>query len=582
MVFVENKGDADGAYHPGFNEIALKRNLRLDQKRLKSVLIHEIQHAIQSIEGFADGASVRYWDEQRGNNRVNDDRSSRQLYRDTAGEVEARDVQSRMDMTAVERKNTRPDIDRTDVVFAENGSIALHLTEFEEEQLNKQSFYKKVNSTIAKIVSEKGRIDGSGKIVDIIQMSPRTAAMVNASSSGKIDISQKKIGLNPSDVWHEYKRHTVSSDEISRNQVAFTKRTFANAIKCIISPDIVETIFDGTSNPTQAQSFAYVKKAKNGNYVVVEAVGGKNNPNIYPVMILEFTKSKWNKMIRDGKTIGEIIFADDEKKLNALNISTNRKSRVFAAQFASYEAIANTPHSPRLNDSIRNDSEKIKMSDEKSFSARQEESYSTKSILIQLNADTVSQLDADGKKLLQSYQRMAKRADYYRNQIDQLRAEKNAWKGKSIHAGSVLNSALASKNAEINELQRKLENTEKIMAGQVRNPQIARLVNTARDQAVKQLRAEKNAKIAQIRQEKNAQIDRVRTQYQTSIANAREGRAVTELRGKIRKVAEDIKGRMTAPSDARYIPLGLAQSVIDLSGYSGLCTCGRYEGKSEI
>lgn len=199
------------------------------------------------------------------------------------------------------------------------------------------------------------------------------------------------------------------------------------------------------------------------------------------------------------------------------------------------------------------------------WSARQEESYSTKSILTQLNADTVSQLDADGKKLLQSYQRMAKRADYYRNQIDQLRAEKNAWKGKSIHAGSVLNSALASKNAEINELQRKLENTEKIMAGQVRNPQIARLVNTARDQAVKQLRAEKNAKIAQIRQEKNAQIDRVRTQYQTSIANAREGRAVTELRGKIRKVAEDIKGRMTAPSDARYIPLGLAQSVVDLS-----------------
>ena len=162
--------------------------------------------------------------------------------------------------------------------------------------------------------------------------------------------------------------------------------------------------------------------------------------------------------------------------------------------------------------SIRNDSKKIKMSDEKSFSARQEESYSTKSILTQLNADTVSQLDADGKKLLKSYQRMAKRADYYRNQIDQLRAEKNAWKGKSIHAGSVLNSALASKNAEINELQRKLENTEKIMAGQVRNPQIARIVNTARDQAVKQLRAEKNAKIAQIRQEKNAQIDRMRTQ----------------------------------------------------------------------
>lgn len=49
-------------------------------------------------------------------------RSSGELYESTPGEIEARDVSSRLDMTAEERKNTRPDIDRTDVVFADGST----------------------------------------------------------------------------------------------------------------------------------------------------------------------------------------------------------------------------------------------------------------------------------------------------------------------------------------------------------------------------------------------------------------------------------------------------------------------------
>ncbi len=46
------------------------------------------------------------------------------LYRRTAGEVEARDVEQRIDMTEDKRKNTRPDIDREDVVFAEGPTVS--------------------------------------------------------------------------------------------------------------------------------------------------------------------------------------------------------------------------------------------------------------------------------------------------------------------------------------------------------------------------------------------------------------------------------------------------------------------------
>ena len=93
--------------------------IRLDNSlRMNPVptLLHEIQHAIQHIEEFSTGASPEYWNSRRP------DRSSAELYEKTAGEIEARDTASRRKLTAEERKNTRPDIDRRDVVFAESGT----------------------------------------------------------------------------------------------------------------------------------------------------------------------------------------------------------------------------------------------------------------------------------------------------------------------------------------------------------------------------------------------------------------------------------------------------------------------------
>ncbi len=68
-------------------------------KPAKETLLHELQHAVQDIEGLASGTNTRDPDYDRN-----------------AGEIEARDTARRADMTAEERKNTRPDIDREDVV----------------------------------------------------------------------------------------------------------------------------------------------------------------------------------------------------------------------------------------------------------------------------------------------------------------------------------------------------------------------------------------------------------------------------------------------------------------------------------
>ena len=104
-------GDVDiRKFEPGWND------------RAKMVLIHEIQHSIQHIEGFARGASPDYWAGKIQSGYDSKGKTPGELYGVTAGEVEAQDAGNRVDMLSEQRKNTRPDIDRSDVVFAKKAT----------------------------------------------------------------------------------------------------------------------------------------------------------------------------------------------------------------------------------------------------------------------------------------------------------------------------------------------------------------------------------------------------------------------------------------------------------------------------
>lgn len=172
--------DVEAAFYPGLNRITLDPRLSRAEKR--AALIHEIQHAIQLIEGFTAGATTDYW---RGSlktaeekqlelrlrdfdapdiffeadmrkllegtpaaerdaaqtalekhygeapvreyvdlyNRLRDLRAEREqdaerAYRNTAGEIEAVDVANRLGLSERQRAETRPDIDRTNVRFS--------------------------------------------------------------------------------------------------------------------------------------------------------------------------------------------------------------------------------------------------------------------------------------------------------------------------------------------------------------------------------------------------------------------------------------------------------------------------------
>ncbi len=52
-----NEADATASYHPATRTISLNNDLLSDSDKRRSTLLHEIQHAIQDIEGFAEGSS---------------------------------------------------------------------------------------------------------------------------------------------------------------------------------------------------------------------------------------------------------------------------------------------------------------------------------------------------------------------------------------------------------------------------------------------------------------------------------------------------------------------------------------------
>ena len=156
---IMNDMPSNGEYNSKTNTITIHAD---ELKYMNGILNHEIQHAIQDIEGFAKGGSPRLVrgevkkrlaevtkqirqlraegkeDEAKAlveKNRglynayqANDDYNS---YKSLAGEVEARNVQERMNMTPEERRKTlaesTEDVARKDQIFLGVGDVSFSL-----------------------------------------------------------------------------------------------------------------------------------------------------------------------------------------------------------------------------------------------------------------------------------------------------------------------------------------------------------------------------------------------------------------------------------------------------------------------
>ena len=229
---------------------------------------------------------------------------------------------------------------------------------------------KEISDVVDKALANQGEIGEKYNQKQISEVPENVADLVSKASGGKIDISNKMIALNGDDIWHEYRSHGDEIKERGKKQIPLTPSDIKAAVGAIYDPDVVESVFSDINNPTQRQSFAYAKKSPDGHYVVVEAIGGKRNPNIIPVMILQFSEEKWNDMLNDGITLGELFHENDPKKKNALDIDFNKRNRVTVARSTSNEVIASFPRSPRFNESIADSEPKVNSKSKKSSDER--------------------------------------------------------------------------------------------------------------------------------------------------------------------------------------------------------------------
>ena len=133
-VYYEISSVNRGVYSSNGNVIMLNPMHTIDEQ--KEAIVHEIQHAIQEIENFANGSNLEYW-----KNLGYSDEEAMAMYYNTAGEREARDVSARRDYNAEQRKNIRPDIDRKDVVFANSGDAGY----LADENIMQNDFEEKVD-----------------------------------------------------------------------------------------------------------------------------------------------------------------------------------------------------------------------------------------------------------------------------------------------------------------------------------------------------------------------------------------------------------------------------------------------------
>lgn len=182
VEFKELPGNTQGYFSPSENKIALDSKLR---SAPEATIIHEIQHAIQKAEGLASGASPEYWQQHRDEAkeaRIADIREeiarleeqlpwdlnrwtaeddaieakigeledsiidiqngvgldSYDLYRNTAGEIEARDAASRRELTPEQRRATPPARADENTVYVENNDSYFAMSADEQAGIREQ------------------------------------------------------------------------------------------------------------------------------------------------------------------------------------------------------------------------------------------------------------------------------------------------------------------------------------------------------------------------------------------------------------------------------------------------------------
>lgn len=377
--------DANGWWDKERNEIVFSDRLRrADATFLEGILLHEIQHAIQDMEGFAGGANPEYWERIQNSDqairendrefaeaerdaqealkgvppevakdfwyaanmmetdpegaqeirdrldeseyadafwdydwavstvrelleRDNPKRTAKDLYRNTAGEIEARDAANRRGLGAQERKERLPNTGGERTVFVETSAIPFsdNLDEYPYDmQTVIQEYLHSADMQIAEFVKEvregkawKSKKIAVGTVGDKMADDIKTVAGVNSTVGGN-------ILLNVSAVEHILKRHgeNGAADHSMKNDLDIARIDYVlqNYDDAVLGDSKSYTFRNRDNTPAKTVLFS---KKINGTYFVVEAV-----PNTGKVAIVTaYINKKGTSQVPDADAPGRVV-----------------------------------------------------------------------------------------------------------------------------------------------------------------------------------------------------------------------------------------------------------------------------------
>lgn len=229
FVSFENTNGKSGAYNPESDSISLNAELKSDPEKLKSTLLHEMQHAIQKREGFASGANTKYWNQRLENGY--DSRTAK-------AKAEERQLQKRYERMQSENPEFVADMERLEALTPNKprGKVDLETLEkiepdppewvkFDAEREKLEQKYGKENVwDFQKLSYELKQARSQGK---------RTAAELYWDTAGEVEARnvQERQNYTPE------QRQQVKPDTGDENTV-FAERTNANSINLDFAKDV--------------------------------------------------------------------------------------------------------------------------------------------------------------------------------------------------------------------------------------------------------------------------------------------------------------------------------------------------------
>ena len=180
--------------------------------------------------------------------------------------------------------------------------------------------------------------------------------------------------------------------------------------------------------------------------------------------------------------------------------------------------------------------ENAKLSEDKAFFKEQAETAAktAKDLYDQL-VDKREELKNNTKISAEERKKTLKKLDNLQKQMQAKRKEAQTWKEKAQGEAKKVNQAIREKEAAVAKLEKQLQRERDILEGKLKPPAIQKMLAAAREREGKRIAEMKDERFAKYKEKQSA----------------------AQLRSRIKNLSDEMKRKMTKPTDGSYVPASL-------------------------